>query len=53
MGRADGTEPTCVLSHHLVMDPDAWEFMEARFSRTVAPPGAKWVSPAEIWPSVR
>ena len=53
MGRVDKTEPTCVLSHHLVMDPDAWEFLEALFSLTVAHPAAKWVSPAEIWPSVR
>ena len=51
-GRADQAEPTCVLTHHLVMDPDSWAFMEALFSLTTSHPAARWVSPAEIWPAV-
>lgn len=50
-GRADDTEPTGVLTHHLEMDTDAWEFMETLFSLTSAHPAVQWCSPAEIWPA--
>ena len=50
-GSADKAEPTCVLTHHLVMEPDAWAFMDALFRMTGEHPAAKWVSPASIWPS--
>lgn len=53
LGRADETEPTCVLTHHLVMDEDAWKFMEDLFSLTTGHPAVQWVSPADIWPSDR
>ncbi|WP_229590747.1 polysaccharide deacetylase family protein [Pseudodesulfovibrio sediminis] len=48
---ADASEPTCVLTHHLVMDEDAWTFMEELFSLTGDHPAATWLSPADIWPS--
>lgn len=49
-GETDEREPTCVLTHHLVMPPDAWEFMDTLFSITMAHPAARWMSPADIWP---
>ena len=50
-GIADADEPTCVLTHHLEMDDDAWNFMNALFSITTSHPAARWMSPADIWPS--
>lgn len=52
-GYADDTEPTGVLTHHLEMDPDAWNFMEALFSLTGAHPAAEWLNPASLWPPNR
>lgn len=49
-GIVDDTEPTCVLTHHLEMDADAWNFMNELFSLTTTHPAAKWLSPGEIWP---
>lgn len=51
IGQADPDEPTCVLTHHLVMDQDAWQFMETLFSLATAHPAARWMSPIEIWPA--
>ncbi|WP_316898324.1 polysaccharide deacetylase family protein [Pseudodesulfovibrio indicus] len=49
-GEADASEPTCLLTHHMVMDNDAWEFVEALFGATSDHPAAAWITPAEIWP---
>jgi len=49
-GKVDPEEPTCVLTHHLEMDEDAWNFMNALLSATSTHPAAKWLSPADIWP---
>lgn len=49
-GRVDFDEPTGVLTHHLEMDGDAWNFMDDLLSATTAHPAAKWMSPADIWP---
>lgn len=49
-GLADETEPSCVLTHHLEMDGDAWDFMDTLLSVTSGHPAAKWVSPVDIWP---
>jgi len=51
LGQTDENEPTCVLTHHLEMDDDAWNFMDALFSITTNHPAAGWMSPADIWPS--
>ena len=50
MGLTDSEEPTGVLTHHLVMDPDAWDFMDTLLGVTCGHPAAVWRSPAEIWP---
>ncbi len=49
--QADETEPTCVLTHHLVMDKDAWDFMDNLLAMTTAHPAATWLSPVDIWPA--
>ncbi|WP_272698948.1 polysaccharide deacetylase family protein [Desulfovibrio sp. Fe33] len=50
-GEIPPEEPTCLLTHHMVMDADAWGFVEALFEATSAHPAAKWLSPAVIWPA--
>jgi len=49
-GEADADEPTCLLTHHLAMDTDAWAFVETLFAATTAHPAAAWITPAAIWP---
>ena len=49
-GVTDESEPTCVLTHHLEMDEDAWNFMDMLVSVTSGHPAATWVSPVDIWP---
>lgn len=51
-GHADPFEPTCVLTHHLDMDEDAWNFLDTLFALPGAHPAAVWLSPIEIWPPV-
>lgn len=43
-------EPSCILTHHLEMDADAWAFMDELLALTSEHPAANWVSPADIWP---
>ena len=50
-GEAEASEPSCVLTHHMVMDADAWAFVEALFEATSAHPAVVWLSPAVIWPA--
>lgn len=49
-GRAHPAEPTCVLTHHLEMDEEAWAFLEEMLTITNEHTAAEWVSPADIWP---
>lgn len=49
-GVADKSEPTCLLTHHLEMDRDAWQFIEDIFALTTAHTGVTWLVPADIWP---
>ena len=44
-GMADRAEPTGVLSHHLVMKSDAWDFLCGLFMATNAHPGCNWIMP--------
>ncbi len=46
---ADPTEPTGVLTHHLVMDADAWRFTRRLAREITAHPGARWLSPAAVF----
>ncbi len=50
-GVTDFDEPTCILTHHLEMDDDAWGFLDALLSAIAVHPAAQWLSPAEIWPA--
>lgn len=45
-GRADAAEPSGILTHHLVHDAAAWDFLERLMLRLVEHPGAR-VLPAE------
>jgi hypothetical protein len=42
-GRADATEPTGWLSHHLVHDEPAWSFLERLFEATRNAAGVRWL----------
>ncbi len=46
---ADPTEPTGLLTHHLVMDADAWRFVRRLTQETAAHPGACWLSPEAVF----
>lgn len=50
-GTADLDEPTCILTHHLEMDDQAWDFLDALLAATVVHPAAQWLSPVDIWPA--
>lgn len=41
-GNADASEPTGLLTHHLVHDDAAWAFLEALFTATRRHPAARW-----------
>lgn len=44
-GLADQWEPTGILSHHLVMQANAWDFLSRLFAATKAHPGCNWILP--------
>jgi len=41
-GRADGTEPFGLLTHHLIHGDDVWDFVTALLARLMAGPGRVW-----------
>ena len=48
-GQADVHEVTGYLTHHIDLDPPAWEF-SARLAQAVQDhPGAAWVAPKEVF----
>ena len=47
-----GDEPTGLLSHHLVHDAAAWDFIEAFIAATAAHPAARWLDAAEAFAAV-
>ncbi len=49
---ADVAEPTGLLTHHLVHDEACWRFIADFASRTIAHPGARWLSAAEAFAPV-
>lgn len=52
-GIIDANEPTCILTHHLEMDEDAWDFMDTLFSLTATHQSLLWMSPVDIWPLIK
>lgn len=47
----DATEPTGILTHHLVFDEGCWGFIEEFLRRTRSHPAVRWLNVAEvIWP---
>lgn len=48
-GRADAAEPTGWLSHHLVHDAEAWDFLERLFEVTRGAAGVRWCDPATLF----
>ena len=49
-GRADADEPTGLLTHHLVMDEECWDFLATLTELLGAHPAARWLAPWDLWP---
>jgi len=49
-GTADRSEPTGILSHHLVADEAGFAFFRRLVRFTDAHPRARWRDPATLWP---
>ncbi len=49
LGSEDRTEPTGLLSHHLVMDEAAWHFVATFLAVTKAHPAARWLDPRTVF----
>lgn len=43
----DASEPTGILSHHLIHDENCWKFLEQLFTRTQAGENVRWLTPGE------
>ena len=48
-GQVDSTEPTGVMTHHLVFDDDSWVFLRQLFAATVHQDCVRWLSGREIF----
>ena len=48
-GRVDSEEPTGLLTHHAVFDQDCWDFCRDLIALVKQDPGARWLSPAELF----
>jgi predicted deacetylase len=48
-GRADPTEPTGVMTHHLVFDEESWLFLRQLFATTSRQDGVCWRSGGDIF----
>lgn len=44
-GRVDASEPSGILSHHLVQDAPCWQFLERLLEECAALPAVRWVAP--------
>lgn len=42
------SEPVGILTHHLRLEAEAWDFLETLLPRLSAAPGAAWLAPAEL-----
>ena len=50
LGRADRSEPTGILSHHLAADARSFTFFRELARFITAHPRARWRNPATLWP---
>ena len=48
-GLVDATEPTGLLTHHLVREPATWNFVDAFLARTAAHPAAQWLAARAVF----
>jgi hypothetical protein len=48
-GRADRSEATGILTHHLVHDAGAWQFLAEFVRRTLNHPGVRWMHAVELF----
>jgi hypothetical protein len=48
-GRADRSEATGILTHHLVHDAGAWQFLAEFVRRTLSHPGVRWMHAVELF----
>lgn len=53
LGQADDAEPTGLLTHHLVHDAAAWEFLDELFAALDEHPAVKWLSAGAIFSAHR
>src|SRR5262245_24630168 len=49
LGEAESDEPTGILSHHLSMDGDAWQFLDDLVRYVARHPSGCWLSAGEIF----
>jgi hypothetical protein len=49
LGKVDAWEPTGLLTHHLVHDPETWEFLAALLPRLDRHPGARLIDVRHIF----
>jgi hypothetical protein len=52
LGTADPAEPTGLLTHHLVHDTEAWEFLGAFLDWCAKKPNIQWRSAADLFPEL-
>lgn len=50
-GQADASEPTGLLTHHLVHDTETWKFLEVFLDWCAGRPGIRWRGAAELFPA--
>jgi hypothetical protein len=48
-GAADASEPTGLLTHHLVHDPASWAFLDALFAHVSRRPEVSWLNPRAVF----
>ncbi len=48
-GRADASEPTGLLTHHLVHDTETWKFLEVFLDWCAGRPGIRWRGAADLF----
>jgi peptidoglycan/xylan/chitin deacetylase (PgdA/CDA1 family) len=49
-GQADISEPTGLLTHHLVHDTETWKFLEVFLDWCAGRPGIRWRGAADLFP---
>ncbi|MBI1775044.1 MAG: polysaccharide deacetylase family protein [Proteobacteria bacterium] len=49
LGRLERSEPTGLLTHHLMHDDDTWRFIEAFLLRTSRHRAARWLAPNAVF----